>query len=325
MIAVTGANGFIGSAFVWELNRRRRDDIMAVDAVPLSERSAPLAKRKFERFLGRDEFLEYLGTKAAAEQIEWIVHMGACSSTTELNVEFLRENNTLYTQRLWEWCARHRRPFIYASSGAVYGAGENGFDDATPPTTFRALNPYGESKLAFDRWALADGQRSAPPSWYGLRFFNVYGPNEYHKGDMASVVFKAHGQIRATGKLRLFKSHRPDFKDGEQLRDFVYVKDVVRWMAELMATRPKSGIYNMGFGTARTWIDLAKSAFAACSAELDVEWIDVPVDMRPRYQYFTEAKMNRLLESGLSKPEWNLERGVADYIGGHLSKPDPCL
>jgi ADP-L-glycero-D-manno-heptose 6-epimerase len=326
MVIVTGANGFIGSAFVWELERRGRRGSICVDAVSRAERAGPLGNRAIGDFVLRDDLWDFLETPAA-RQVEWVVHMGACSSTTEMDVAFLRENNTLYTQRLWEWCARRGLPFIYASSGAVYGDGALGFDDAAPPAKFHALNPYGESKLAFDRWAVqqAPGAASSPPHWYGLRFFNVFGPNEYHKGDMASVVFKAFGQIRETGQLRLFRSHRPDFLDGEQKRDFVYVKDVVSWMAEIMEKKPASGIYNMGFGAARSWNDLAASAFAAIGAPSKIEWIDVPLEMRPRYQYFTEAKIGRLLAAGLSDPQWSLERGVADYIGNYLKRPTPYL
>ena len=319
MIIVTGAGGFIGSAFVWELNRLGRHDVVCVDSVPLLERAPLLAKRTYVRYLLRDELLDFLKTPLA-DAVEWVVHMGACSSTTETNVEFLRENNTLYTQKLWEWCASKKIPFIYASSGAVYGGGEKGFDDATPPDQLRALNPYGESKLAFDRWAVR--QDVVPPHWYGLRFFNVYGPGEAHKGDMASVVFKAFEQIRATGALRLFRSHRPEYEDGRQQRDFVYVKDVVSWMSELMARRPASGLYNMGFGTARSWLDLATNAFAALKKPVKIDWIDVPAEMRDRYQYFTEANIVRLLQAGLSKPQWSLERGVADYLSRYLLRED---
>lgn len=322
MIIVTGATGFIGSAVVWQLNEAGRTDVVCVDSVSPAERPGPLSKRKYDRFLYRDDLLPFLNGPEGS-RVEWIVHMGACSSTTELNVEFLRENNTLYTQKLWEWCSARRVPFIYASSGAVYGGGEKGFDDSTDPNEFKALNPYGDSKLAFDKWT--ERAPDSPPSWYGLRFFNVYGPNEYHKGDMASVVFKAFGQIRETGRLKLFRSHRAEYKDGEQLRDFVYVKDVVRWIGELIEKRPASGIYNMGFGIARSWLDLARQAFGSLERPLEIEWIDVPVEMRPRYQYFTEARIDRLMAAGLSKPQWSLEAGVADYVERYLRNPDPTL
>jgi ADP-L-glycero-D-manno-heptose 6-epimerase len=245
--------------------------------------------------------------------------MGACSATTELNVEFLNENNVEYTRRLWDWCAGNSKHFIYASSAAVYGAGEKGFDDATPPAEFKALNPYGESKATFDRWAVQ--QVKTPPLWVGLRFFNVYGPNEYHKGSMASVVFKAFGEIRDTAQLKLFKSHNPKYADGKQLRDFVYIKDITRWTLELM-TKPKmkSGIYNMGFGVARSWLDLASATFKSVEKPLKIDWIEIPEGIRDRYQYFTEAKIDRLMALGLSKPQWPLERGVEDYVSNYLKK-----
>jgi ADP-L-glycero-D-manno-heptose 6-epimerase len=323
MIIVTGANGFIGSVLVWELNSRGIEDIVCVDSVPLEARPGLLKKRRYRRFLHKDELWSFLNSKEGIERVSWIVHMGACSSTTELNVEFLRENNTLYTQRIWEWCIANRRPFIYASSGAVYGDGAMGFDDATPPDVFKPLNPYGESKAAFDRWAVHE--KTTPPHWYGLRFFNVYGPNESHKGDMSSVVFKAFHQIQESGSLRLFRSHNPDYADGKQKRDFVYVKDITRWICELMEKKPASGIYNMGFGKSRTWLDLAGAVFKNMDRPMKIDWIDIPEAMRVRYQYFTEARMDRLVATGLSRPQWSLEDGVADYVRNHLSQSDPFL
>ncbi len=320
MIIVTGATGFIGSAMIWQLNGRGYGDIVAVDTVPPAMRPDVLAKRRYDRFLGKDELWSFLETSEAKEKVEAVVHMGACSSTTEMDVAFLTENNFEYTKRLWNWCTQFQKPLIYASSGAVYGDGSQGFDDASPSKIFKPLNPYGESKAQFDRFVeeSIEAREHHPPNWYGLRFFNVYGPNEYLKGDMASVVFKASNQIRETGRLKLFKSHRPDFKDGEQLRDFVYVKDIVRWMDELITDAPANGIYNMGFGIARTWKDLATATFKPLGKPFTVDFIDIPVEMRPRYQYFTEAKMKRLMSLGLSKPQWSLEAGVSDYVSNHL-------
>lgn len=323
MIIVTGANGFIGSVLLWELNSRGIENLVCVDSVPLAARPELLRKRRFSQFLSKDELWTFLNTPQARAAVTWVVHMGACSSTTEMNVEFLRENNTLYTRRLWDWCHENGKDFIYASSGAVYGDGQEGFDDATAPSAFKPLNPYGESKAAFDRWVV--GETACPPHWYGLRFFNVYGPHEYHKDDMSSVVFKAFHQIREHGRLRLFRSHDPRYEDGKQMRDFVYVKDVTRWICELMEKRPTSGIYNMGFGKARTWLDLAQATFANMERVPNIDWIDIPADMRPRYQYFTEAKMDRLFALGLSKPQWPLEIGVADYVRNYLGKSDPYL
>lgn len=319
MIIVTGANGFIGSALVWELNQLGRNDVVCVDTVSLKERPELLKKRQTAGFLLKDEIWGFLEEDEAINSVEAILHMGACSSTTEMNVDFLNENNVEYTRRLWQWCTRHKKTYIYASSAAVYGDGAHGFDDATAPKTFKPLNPYGESKAAFDRWAVE--QKEVPPFWAGLRFFNVYGPNEYHKGFQSSVVCKAFNEIRDTGRLKLFKSHRPEYKDGQQLRDFVYVKDVTRWCVELL-TKPnlKSGIYNMGFGKARTWLDLANASFHSLEKPVSIDWIEIPEILRDKYQYFTEAKMNRLMELGLSQPQWSLERGAEDYIKNYLLK-----
>lgn len=321
MIVVTGATGFIGSALVWELNQKGRKDIICVDSVPPQARPGILDKRDYDRFMDHNEFLNYLAD-GPDENIEWIIHMGACSSTTEMNVEFLRENNTLYTQKLFEFCRDNNARFVYASSGACYGDGTKGFDDQTDPNELSALNPYGDSKLNFDRWVLT--QTEFPPLWMGLRFFNVYGPNEYYKKDMSSVVFKAYRQIKVNGSLKLFRSHIEEYKDGEQLRDFVYVKDITRWIMEILDGKGFSGIYNMGYGKARTWLSLATGVFQNLNQELNIEWIDIPEDMRPRYQYFTEAKMERFLSQGFSQPEWKLEDGITDYIK-YLDKDDPFL
>ncbi len=321
MIIVTGANGFIGSALVWDLNQHGREDIVCVDTVSLGERPELLKKLRYKKFLLKDEIWAYLESSGA--EVEAILHMGACSSTIETNVEFLNENNVEYTRRLWNWCTKNRKPLIYASSAAVYGDGKEGFDDGQPSKIFKPLNPYGESKAAFDRWV--ETQTATPPHWYGLRFFNVFGPNEYHKGFLQSVVYKAFNQIRDTGSLNLFRSHRSDFADGKQMRDFVYVKDITRWCLELMKGDKPSGIYNMGFGQARTWLDLAQAVFENMGQPMKINWIDIPEEMRPRYQYFTEAKIQRLMALGLSKPQWPLEKAVADYIKNYLTQKDPHL
>jgi ADP-L-glycero-D-manno-heptose 6-epimerase len=322
MIIVTGANGFIGSVMVWELNRKGITDIVCVDSIGRDVRNV-LKHRKYSQFLLKNELWPFLQTKEAMEKVTWIIHMGACSTTTETNKEFLWENNTEYTQRIFEWCTKNRKGLIYASSAATYGAGENGFDDQTDPEILRPLNLYGESKVAFDRWALK--QTATPPHWYGLKFFNVFGPNEYHKGDMASVVYKAYHQIKDTEALGLFKSANPDYKDGEFLRDFVYVKDITAWMMELIEKMPKNGIYNMGFGKSRSWLDLAKSVFAALGKPLKIKWLEMPENIRVQYQYFTEAKTAKWLAAGMSPAKWPLEKAVQDYVQNHLSKPDPSL
>lgn len=317
MIIVTGANGFIGSVMVWELNQKGILDIVAVDSVGLQERNL-LKNFKTSRFLGHNELWDFLKTAEAKSQVSWIIHMGACSSTTETNWDFLKENNLVYSQKIFQWCAENKKNLIYASSAATYGAGEKGFDDHTDANELKPLNLYGESKVQFDRWVLQ--QKDQPPHWYGLKFFNVFGPMEDHKGPMSSVAFKAFQQIQKTGQLTLFKSHNPDYKDGEQLRDFVYVKDVTRWMSELIEKKPRSDIYNMGFGKARTWLDLAKPVFAALHKPLQIQWIDIPENIRDQYQYFTEARMEKWQSQKLSGPQWPLEKAVQDYVTQYLNR-----
>ncbi len=319
MIIITGATGFIGSALIWELNSRKITNLVAVDVVRPEARPGILTNRTYEKFLLHTELWDFLKTQ---KNITAIIHMGACSSTTEMNRDYLRKINTEYTQRLFDWCTENQCPFVYASSGAVYGDGQKGFDDQTDPRFFEPLNPYGESKLNFDIWALK--QTQTPPLWMGLRFFNVFGPNEYYKQDMSSVVFKAFRQITVNSSLKLFKSHNTNYKDGEQLRDFVYVKDITRWIMEIVLEKKGySGIYNMGFGEARTWLDLAKAVFSELETPVSIEWMDVPENLRARYQYYTQAKMERFLSMGFSRPTWSLEAGVKDYVHNYLKKQDP--
>lgn len=325
MFVVTGANGFIGSALVWDLNKMGITNILCVDPASIKQRPEPLNNASYSKFTDEKDFLKkVLDRDSSLNSIKAIFHMGACSSTTEMDTEYLRVNNTEYTQHLFEYCAENDIPFIYASSGAVYGGGEHGFDDKTDNEVFKPLNPYGDSKLNFDKWVVK--QTTTPTHWYGLRFFNVYGPNEYHKGEMSSVVFKAFKQIRETAKLKLFRSHNKNYEDGKQLRDFVYVKDITRWMIELYENKnAKSGIYNLGYGQARTWLDLATNVFKNMNKELNIDWIDIPIHIRHQYQYFTEANISKLKEQGLSTPQWTIEKGVEDYLQNYLLTDDPNL
>ncbi len=321
MWLVTGANGFIGSAFIWELNQRGIKDIIAVDSIPLSERNL-LKNNSYTKFLLKNELWDFLKSEPA-KKLQWIIHMGACSSTTETNWDFLKENNLEYSKRIFEWCSGNQTKLIYASSAATYGDGKNGFDDRTEPEKLTPLNLYGKSKLLMDQWALP--QTKTPKNWYGVKFFNVFGPNEFKKESMASVVFKAFLQIQQKNSLQLFRSENPDYKDGEQLRDFIYVKDVTSWMFELTEKLPRSGIYNMGFGQARHWLDLSRAVFKSMHKEFKIDWISMPENVRGQYQYFTQADQTKWLNAGLSSPKWNLEKAVADYVENYLAKGPQTL
>jgi ADP-L-glycero-D-manno-heptose 6-epimerase len=323
MILVTGANGFIGSCLLAELEAHGFRDFIVVDTVGPEERKELLLKHPCKRFVFTKDLFSFL-KDPASQSIEVVFHIGACASTTEMNVEFLRENNTEYSQQLFEYCTREGIPFIYASSAAVYGDGQLGFRDDKSSEIYRPLNPYGWSKLNFDIWA--EHQTATPPRWMGLRFFNVYGPNEYHKGEMSSVIYKAFQQIRDRGQLRLFRSHRADYKDGEQKRDFVYVKDVVSWMFQIWQNpQVKSGIYNMGYGEARTWLDLATAVFESLDKPVRIDWMDIPSSIRTQYQYFTQANMDRFLAQPVRPPQYTLEAGVRDYLQNYLLTGDPYL
>ncbi len=316
MIMVTGANGFIGSSIVWELNNKGIHDIICVDTISNQTRPDLLQNKKFTQFLLTNEVWDFLKTSPLAKNIQWIIHMGACSSTTETNWDFLFENNTKYTEKLFTWCKENNANYIYASSAATYGAGEKGFSDVTHPDLLTPLNLYGKSKLLFDQWALH--QTLTPKNWYGLKFFNVYGPNEYFKGPQASVVHKAFHEIQKTNSLQLFKSHNPNYEDGKQLRDFIYVKDITRWILELMTNKPENGIYNMGYGAAKSWLDLANGVFSALQKSIKINWIEIPENIRNQYQYFTQSDMNKWNRAGMSAPQWPLEVGIKDTVEKYL-------
>ncbi len=321
MIVVTGAAGFIGSCLIGELQRDGWADIVAVDDFSRADKAPNLEGKKLTAKVDRKEFLQWLDENE--KLVQFIFHLGARTDTTEFDRKIFDELNVQYSKDVWERCVKYGIPLVYASSGATYGEGELGYsDDHELPFKLQPLNPYGESKNEFDKWALS--QERKPYFWAGLKFFNVYGPNEYHKGRMASVVFHAFNQIQANGGMKLFRSHRPDYKDGEQLRDFVYVKDVCSVCLFLMQHRKGSGIYNLGTGKARTFLDLARSTFKALGKPEKIEFIDTPIDIRDKYQYFTEAKMEKLRSIGYVKPFTSLESGVEDYVKNYLRKKAYC-
>ncbi|HOY28244.1 MAG TPA: ADP-glyceromanno-heptose 6-epimerase [Flavobacteriales bacterium] len=316
MIIVTGAAGFIGSALIGELLRAGWQDIVAVDDFSRADKAPNLEGKKLTARVERSEFFTWLDQNE--KLVQFIFHLGARTDTTEFDRSIFDELNVHYSQRMWKACVKYGIPLVYASSAATYGGGELGYSDAddTLPHRLQPLNPYGDSKNDFDKWALA--QQDKPFFWAGLKFFNVYGPNEYHKGRMASVVFHAFNQIGASGGMKLFRSHRPDFKDGEQLRDFVYVKDLCNVCLFLMEQRKHSGLYNLGSGTARTFLDLARATFAALGKLENITFVDTPADIRDKYQYFTEADMRKLIGIGYDRPFTTLEDGVDDYVKNYL-------
>jgi ADP-L-glycero-D-manno-heptose 6-epimerase len=323
-LVVTGTAGFIGSVFVQYLNEQGFNQLILVDDFGVEAKRNNWEQKQFLKVIERQAFLEQLTNLDFT--IDAIIHLGARTDTTEFDYAVHDELNVKYSKALWLYATEKQIPFIYASSAATYGSGEQGYDDShTILDQLTPLNPYGVSKNEFDKWAIA--QTSQPPVWTGLKFFNVYGPNEGHKGRMASVIFHAFNQIKATGLVKLFKSHRPDFKDGEQLRDFVYVKDVVKvigWMLHEMFeqhwSKEKNGLYNLGTGQARSFYDLAANTFTAQGLQPNIEFIDMPLDIRDKYQYFTEANMNKLRAAGYTEPFSTLEEGVGDYVANYLVK-----
>lgn len=320
MIIVTGAAGFIGSCLVSKLNNKGFKDIVLVDDFTSVEKNKNLFNKIFLERVDRAVFFEWF--KKHSREIQFIFHIGARTDTTEFNMKVFDELNLNYSKKIWDACSSGNIPLVYASSAATYGNGSLGYnDDHRVIPMLQPLNPYGVSKNEFDKWVLQ--QKVAPPYWYGLKFFNVYGPNEYHKGRMASVVFHTYNQATGSrkqeaGTITLFRSHNPKYKDGEQLRDFIYIKDVLDVIWFLMNYKKDPGIYNLGTGKARTFLDLAGALFAALNKPAGIRFIDTPEDIREKYQYFTEANMKKFLSLGYSRPFYTLEKGIEEYVQGYL-------
>ena len=317
MIIVTGAAGFIGSCLIAKLNELNFNYIIAVDDFSNEEKNKNLIGKKIKERVERSDFFQWLDQNN--REVEFLFHIGARTDTTEFNKEIFDTLNVNYSKHVWEACVKYQIPLVYASSAATYGLGELGYDDNENEIhLLKPLNPYGDSKNDFDNWALK--QEDKPFFWAGLKFFNVYGPNEYHKSRMASVIWHAYRQILSNGSLKLFKSHKPEYQDGEQIRDFIYVKDLVDVCIFLMEHRKNSGIYNLGTGKARSFNDLGKSTFTALVKPVQINYIDTPLDIRDKYQYFTEANMKKLIDLGYTKPFYTLEEGVKDYVQNYLVK-----
>jgi ADP-L-glycero-D-manno-heptose 6-epimerase len=341
-IVITGAAGFIGSCLTGYLNKNGFTNLILVDDFSDKEKLLNLRGKSFQKEIERESFFEWLFKEKPA--VDFIFHIGARTDTTEFDYSIHQHLNVEYSKKIWNYCTVHNIPLVYASSAATYGRGELGYDDDHNVVfKLKPLNPYGESKNEFDKWVLH--QDNHPPYWYGLKFFNVYGPNEYHKGRMASVIFHSLNQIKKDGVVKLFKSHRPDFEDGKQLRDFIYVKDVLNvcyWLMESSLTNKQgiqgqskvtegrqsikvqkrqvaNGIYNLGTGKARSFEDLVKSTFAALDIPAQIQFIDMPEDIREKYQYFTEANMSKLKKAGYQQPFYSLEDGIDDYVRKYLA------
>ena len=326
MIVITGAAGFIGSVLAGELNQKGYNDLILVDDFSKKEKERNYIDFKYKSLVDRNVFFDWF--KENHEEVTFVVHLGARTDTTEFDWNVFQKLNVDYTETMFALCAEYQIPLVYASSAATYGNGELGYDDSHDIVEkLQPLNPYGRSKNEVDKWILK--QTKQPPFWAGLKFFNVYGPNEYHKGRMASVIFHSFNQINATGKVKLFRSHRPDFADGQQLRDFIYVKDIASVICfmierhrdtETLRRQVKSGLYNLGTGKARSFYDLAANTFKAMGKDVNIEFIDIPEDIRDKYQYFTEANMTKLREAGYDKEFTSLENGVMDYVKNYLMR-----
>ncbi len=329
MIIVTGAAGFIGSCLVRKLNDEGYYDLILVDDFSKIEKAENISRKKYSAKVEREHFFDWL--KQNHRFVQFVFHIGARTDTTEFDYAIFEKLNVQYSKDVWNSCVEFGLPLVYASSAATYGGGELGYaDEEFLIDQLKPLNPYGVSKNEFDKWALekaaiSSGSKQVKPGapyfWAGLKFFNVYGPNEYHKGRMASVIFHAFNQINASGKMKLFRSHNPDYKDGEQLRDFIYVKDVVNvcyWLMHHRTPNLRGSIYNLGSGKARTFLDLTRNVFSSMGKKENIEFVDTPADIRDKYQYFTEAKMEKLQKAGYTLPFYSLEDGVGEYVNNFL-------
>ena len=317
MIIITGAAGFIGSCMARKLNLEGHQDLILVDDFTRPEKAANWRDKQYEDKIHRNNF--FLWAEQNHRHIDCIIHLGARTDTTEMDYSIFEELNVGYTQQMWRFAAQYRIPMLYASSAATYGGGENGYlDDERLIPSLQPLNPYGKSKNEIDKWILK--QSVMPPLWAGFKFFNVYGPNEYHKGRMASVIFHAFNQIAESGRVKLFKSHREDYADGQQLRDFIYVMDVVDTLYQFARNSHPNGIYNLGTGKARSFYDLATATFRALGKEPVIDFIDMPEDIRDKYQYFTEANVQKLKNTRLKTDFYTIEEGTKDYVSTFLNK-----
>jgi len=322
LIILTGGAGFIGSAFLWKLNQESRKDIIIVDKLGTDDKWKNLNNKKFYDYIDADKFLDILALNKL-KKVTTIIHMGACSTTTETDADFMMENNYHYSINIAKWCVEKNIRLIYASSGATYGDGSNGYnDDFQTMEKLQPLNIYGYSKHLFDLWVY---QKNLFTQFVGLKFFNVFGPNEYHKGDMKSIICKAYEQIHKIGYLKLFKSHKKGIADGEQKRDFIYIKDVIDTMYFFFQNKKSNGLFNIGTGKARSFNDLAKAIFNALNKKVKVKYIPMPEDMRSRYQYFTEANIAKLKGAGYTKDFPPLEDTISDYVNNYLSRDNSYL
>jgi len=317
MIVITGAAGFIGSVLAGRLNQDKIDDIVLVDDFSRFDKIRNFENKSFHCQVDRNNFSKWFAQHQS--DVRFVYHLGARTDTTEFDTRIFDELNLNYSKEVFSMCANAGIPLIYASSAATYGMGELGYNDNHDIIPdLKPLNPYGESKNNFDKWVLQ--QTLAPPFWAGMKFFNVYGPNEYHKARMASVIFHAFYQMQSRGEVRLFRSHNPDYADGGQLRDFIYVKDVAEVLMFFMRNQPASGIYNLGTGKARSFLDLARATLKAAGKVEKISFIDTPVDIRDKYQYFTEANVQKLISTGYPYPFQQLEEGIEDYVQQYLMK-----